>query len=241
MGDRWQVAFGVGVGCAVVSGALLYSIAALANAGARGRGETPRASGRREGAETQSLIPGRLQAVAATNGLVHSAAVAGVGGIFGPFVLHTLDLSLLHGSILLLPAIGTGAASMWLAGRRSRPGRRLRELALCYAVGAVTLAGLIFVESSAAFAIVAVGLGVAIGGATPLMGATILDVSHRGEARASILGWLFFAQGIGSVAGPVAVGVVISLLGVREAVAFLGAFDAVVVALLLGSSRVEAL
>jgi MFS family permease len=73
------------------------------------------------------------------------------------------------------------------------------------------------------------------------MGATILDVSHGGEQKASVLGWLFFAQGIGSVAGPVLVGLVISLLGVREAVGFLSAFDAGVVALLLLTSRVQPL
>jgi MFS family permease len=88
---------------------------------------------------------------------------------------------------------------------------------------------------------VALGLGVAIGGATPLMGATILDVSHSGQQKASVLGWLFFAQGIGSVAGPVLVGLVISLFGVREAVGFLSGFDAAIVVLLLLTHRLEPL
>ncbi len=238
LGESWQVAFSVGVVCAVVAGSLLYLVADIppARAGAIERGAWP---GRV--AEPVRAISGRLQAVAAADGLAHSAAIAGVGAVFAPFVLHTLDLTLLEGSILLLPAIGVGATSMYVAGRRSRPGRRLRELAICYSVGAVTLLVLAFVDAWWAFAIVALGLGVAIGGATPLMGATILDVSHGGEQKASVLGWLFFAQGIGSVAGPVLVGLMISLLGVREAVGFLSVFDVGIVALLLVTSRVEPL
>lgn len=240
LGDEWQLAFIVGIACAVVAGGLLFVVAGT---------PTPRGGVRPQSLPEQgtsapelpAAIPPRLQAVAASNGLMHSAAIAGVGGIFGPFVLHTLDLTLLEGSILLLPAIGIGALSMYFAGRHSRPGRRLRELALCYAVGAFTLFALAFVDVWYLFAIVGLGLGLAIGGSTPLMGATILDVSHRGEGKATVLGWLFFAQGIGSVAGPVLVGLVISFLGVREAVIFLSFFNGMVVALLLGTSRLEAL
>lgn len=242
IGDAWQVAFSVGVICALAAGILLYLVADVPTL-PRTRIHTVEHRGSAPDGlvEPPPPIPARLQGVAAANGLVHSAAIAGVGGIFGPFVLHTLDLTLLEGSILLLPAIGVGALSMFVAGRRSRPGRRLRELALCYAVGAVTLCALAFVDAWWAFALVALGLGVAIGGATPLMGATILDVSHGGQQKATVLGWLFFAQGIGSVAGPVLVGLVISLFGVREAVGFLSGFDAAIVVLLLLTHRLEPL
>jgi MFS family permease len=241
LGEQWQVAFSVGIMAAVVAGSLLYVVADIPVVRPSAGGLRERHAGPEHVAERVKAVPGRLQAVAAADGLVHSAAIAGVGAIFSPFVLHTLDLTLLEGSLLLLPAIGVGALSMFVAGHRSRPGRRLRELAVCYAVGAATLLALSFVDSWWAFGIVALGLGVAIGGATPLMGATILDVSHGGEQKASVLGWLFFAQGIGSVAGPVLVGLVISLLGVREAVGFLSAWEAGVVGLLLVTSRLEPL
>ena len=239
IGDAWQIAFIAGIGCALVAGSLLYIVAG-APAGRRGRASIAQEH-HAEPFAPQPPIPPRLQAVAATNGLMHSAAIAGVGGIFGALVLDRLDLTLLQGSIALLPAIGMGAIAMWFAGRHSRHGRRLRELALCYAVGAVGLFALAFTETWYAFAAVALLVGAAIGGATPLMGATILDVSHGGQGKATVLGWLFFAQGIGSVAGPVLVGLVISLLGVREAVVFLSLFNAATVALMLGSARLEAL
>ncbi len=238
LGDAWQVAFIVGIGCAVIAGSLLYLVAGVAS---RTRAETSAAERHPSPIQPPAPIAARMQAVAATNGLAHSAAIAGVGGVFGPFVLHTLDLTLLQGSIALLPGIGAGALAMWFAGRRSRHGRRLRELAVCYAIGAAGLLALAFTGAWYTFAGVALLLGVAIGGATPLMGATILDVSHGGEGKASILGWLFFAQGIGSVAGPVLVGLVISLLGVREAVLFLALFDVVIVGVLLASARLESL
>jgi MFS family permease len=130
---------------------------------------------------------------------------------------------------------------MWFAGRHSRPGRRLRELALFYGIGALGLVVLASVHHWYEFMGVALALGVSLGGATPIMGATMLDVSYSGERKASVLGWLFFAQGIGTVGGPLLVGVVISLLGVREAVAVLSLFEACFVGLLLVTYRLERL
>jgi MFS family permease len=177
--------------------------------------------------------------LAAGTGLFHSAALGGVGGVFGPFVLHTLDLSLFAASLMLIPAIIAGGLSMFVAGRRSRPGNRLRELAIFYSVGAVGLIVLAFVNTWYLFAIVGLTIGVSLGGASPLMGATMLDVSYGGARKASVLGWLFFAQGIGTVIGPFLVGFLISLAGVREAVAAVGVFEGVFVGLLLAAWRRE--
>lgn len=237
--DYWWAAFVAGATLAASAGILLRIVVNLvvSIAGQDRRPPEPDAPP----SDPPAPIPPRLQLVAAGTGLIHSAALGGVGGIFGPFVLHTLDLELIAASLLLLPAILVGGVSMWFAGRHSRPGRRLRELALFYGIGALGLVVLASVHHWYEFMGVALALGVSLGGATPIMGATMLDVSYSGERKASVLGWLFFAQGIGTVGGPLLVGVVISLLGVREAVAVLSLFEACFVGLLLVTYRLERL
>lgn len=154
----------------------------------------------------------------------HFVLMTATLAVFGPFVLRTLGLSLLHASILLMPAGLAGAGAMVVVGRRSKHGKRLREVALLYSVAAVALLAIAGVRSELLLAVGAIPFAIALGGAQPLLNASLLDVSHGGERlrTGSALGWLFFAEGLGSVVGPLLVGAVIAFGGVREGMVAVG-------------------
>ena len=60
----------------------------------------------------------------------HFAAVTATLAAFGPFVLRTLGLTLLQAGVLMVPAAAVAPPSMFVAGRRSNAGNRLREVAV---------------------------------------------------------------------------------------------------------------
>ncbi len=126
---------------------------------------------------------------------------------------------------------------MVIAGKKSTHGNRLREVALLYAVCAVSVLLESAVHHVWLFALIAIPLGLAFAGVQPLLNASLLDVSHAADRTGTVLGWLFFAEGLGSVVGPVVVGVVISMAGVRAGVVTLSIVDSVVVYLAVVGSR----
>jgi MFS family permease len=178
------------------------------------------------------------QLIAAAVIFAHFTAVTATLAAFGPFVLRTLDLTLLRTAVLLAPAAAVGAAAMFIAGRRSKEGNRLREVGILYAIGAVTVLVAATVTNVWVFAVVAIPLALAIAGAQPLLNASLLDVSQSADRTGTVLGWMFFAEGLGSVAGPMAVAVVISASdSVRASVVTLSILYSAVVFLAVGGSR----
>jgi len=154
---------------------------------------------------------------------LHFAVATSVAGVFGAFVLRTLDLPLLRGGILLVPAAGAGGLAMLLGGRLSRPGRRLLEVAAVYVAGSAGAAALAFADSEVAFALSALPLGLALGGAVPILNAAVLDVATSSGRTGRSLGWMFLAQGMGTVGGPAVAGGIMALRGPREALAAIAA------------------
>jgi len=154
---------------------------------------------------------------------LHFAVATSVAGVFGAFVLRTLDLPLLRGGILLVPAAGAGGLAMLLGGRLSRPGRRLLEVAAVYVAGSAGAAALAFADSEVAFALSALPLGLALGGAVPILNAAVLDVATSSGRTGRSLGWMFLAQGMGTVGGPALAGGIMALRGPREALAAIAA------------------
>ena len=184
----------------------------------------------------------RTKLVAGAMIFAHFVLVTATIAVFGPFVLRTLDLTLLHAGILLAPAGCAGALAMVVIGRRSRHGNRLREVALLYAVAAGAILIIAAVQEELVFGLAAIPFAIALGGAQPLLNASLLDVSHADQrvSTGTALGWLFFAEGLGSVAGPLLVGSVIALGGVREGMVALGLTGCgLAIGALLGSKTVR--
>ena len=209
----WQAAFGTGIVLAILSTAGLLRLASAPVLDAVGPTQAPPGE------------PGAQRAVrrfAFVFAFAHFAVMTALLGAFGPFALRTLGLSLLRIGFLLIPAAAGGAAAMYLAGRLSRHGRRLRELAGLYGLAAVAILAMCSVHNALLFGLFAIPLATALGGVYPLMNASVLDAARAGERSGSALGWLFFAEGLGSVAGPVAIGTMIDFGGVRTGLLGMG-------------------
>jgi hypothetical protein len=79
-----------------------------------------------------------------------------------------------------------------------------------------------------------VAVGIAMGGTTPLLNSSRIDLSTAGPRPGQVLGRLIFAEGLGSVVGPILIGLVISTGDIRAgAVVAAAAFAAL--ALLTGA------
>jgi predicted MFS family arabinose efflux permease len=227
---HWEAAFGVGVGLAAVSAILLLRLYPLHLHIGRYHNDLEQLPARSR-ADRQS------QVVAALVIFAHFVATTATIAVFGPFVLRVLGLSLFTAGLALVPAGAAGAITMIALGRRSRPGNRLREVALLYGIGAAAIFGLAAVDHTWVFIIVAIPLAVSIGGAQPLLNASLLDVSQSSQRTGRALGWLFFAEGLGSVIGPVLIGAVIAATDVRSGVIALGALDGLILLLAATGSR----
>ena len=232
----WQLAFGLAFVLASVAAALMGWLFF-------GR-KTPARGARRVVPDLQGSprMEQHTKVIAGTIIFAHFLLVTATIAVFGPFALRTLDLTLLHAGILLVPAGLAGAGSMVIVGRRSRHGNRLREVALLYALAAGAVFVTAGVKNELLFALLAVPFAIALGGAQPLLNASLLDVSHADErgSPGATLGWLFFAEGLGSVAGPLLVGGVIAIGGVREGMVAVGlAGCALAIGALLGSRAVR--
>lgn len=213
---QWRSAFVVALALAAVSAVML-------GRERRGHNSEHHAPPRPQavGAAAQRS-PLQRQLVAGTVVFLHFGMVSALVVAAGPFVLQLLDLTLLRAGILLAPAAVVGAATMFLAGRRSLHGRRFREAAVLYAVAAAAILATAPTSSALHFAIGMVPLAAALAGSQPLVNASIVDVAHLGQQPGRVLGWIFFAEGLGAAAGPAIVGVVIELNGVRAGVAAVG-------------------
>jgi predicted MFS family arabinose efflux permease len=231
--NYWRIAFFIALGLASVSSILLWR---LYPAGHRIGSSVPVA----EIATTP--VDRRRQLIAGAVIFGHFVAVTATIAVFGPFVVRTLDLSLLHAGVLLLPAGGVAAGAMFVAGRISKPDNRLREVAMLYAVGAIAVLFAAGVHSPWVFALVAIPLALSIGGSQPLLNASLLDVSHSADRTGTVLGWLFFAEGLGSVVGPMVIAEMIDVSGtVRAGVVLLSILDGGMVILALAGSRLTKL
>ncbi len=228
--EWWESAFLAALFMCTASAFLLLRLYPPRSRAGRGHQEPP-------AGDTVPPPIGRRRVVAAVVIFMHFVAMTATLAVFGPFILRSLHLSLLRAGFLLTPAAAVAALSMLASGRLSRHGNRLREVAVLYALGALVVLVCAFVHSPWVFAIVAIPLGVALAGAQPLLNASLLDVSHGGSDTGTVLGWLFFAEGLGSVAGPLIIGVVISAAGIREAVVVLSIIESLMVVLAAGSSR----
>lgn len=224
----WQAAFVAGIVLASVSSVLMFWLYPMAE---HARQANQPITGAAE--EEHS----RMQLVAAAVIFSHFVAVTATIAVFGPFVLRTLGMSLLHAGVLLIPAGAAGALAMLIAGKVSKHGNRLREVALLYALGALAVLAVSLVQNEFVFALVAIPLAISIGGSQPLLNASLLDVSHAADRTGVVLGWLFFAEGLGSVAGPLIVGIVIEFADVRAGVVTLSVIDALLVGLAMLGSR----
>lgn len=210
---HWQAAFGTGIVLALLSTAGLLLLASAPVLEAVGP------------TRARSAEPGSQRAVrrfAFVFAFAHFAVMTALLGAFGPFALRTLGLTLLQIGFLMVPAAAGGAAAMYLAGRLSRHGRRLRELAGLYGLAAAAILAMCGVHHSLLFGLFAIPLAIALGGVYPLMNASVLDAARAGERSGSALGWLFFAEGLGSVVGPVAIGTMIDFGGVRAGLLGMG-------------------
>ncbi len=236
---HWRLAFGVGFVLATVAAGLM---AWMFTGWRRNAGDDCADSTRATGAAGSPPMEHRTKVIAGTMLFAHFVLVTATIAVFGPFVLRTLSLSLLHSGLLLMPAGLAGAGAMVVVGRRSKHGNRLREVAVLYAVGAVAILTIAGVRDELFFALATIPFAIALGGAQPLLNASLLDVSHANERGnpGRALGWLFFAEGLGSVAGPLLVGGVIAFGGVREGVVAVGlAAGGLAIGALLGSKTVR--
>lgn len=194
--------FTLGVGLAVVSPALLLPAFPRGAAGRHERGEEAREAG--------SWRPGPAEAMAIAIAFGHFLCVNATIAALSPLALGRLDLSLLQLGVALAPAAAAGGLAMLIFGHRSREGRRMREAAPLYAIGA---AGLLLTSATTEwvwFAASMAAVGVTLGGTMPLLNASRIDLSAQTAAPGRMFGRLLFAEGLGSVVGPVAAGLVIA-------------------------------
>jgi predicted MFS family arabinose efflux permease len=227
----WETAFALGAALACIAFVLLFRLyPSGARIGQSSADET--AAGRPTNPKDR-----QSQVVAGMIIFAHFVAITGTIAVFGPYVLRVLGLSLFSAGVALIPAGVVGALTMILAGRRSRPGNRLREVAVLYSLGAAAVFGLVPITHVWVFVLVAIPLAAAVGGAQPLLNASLLDVSQSSRQTGRALGWLFFAEGLGSVAGPVLIGGVIAATDVRSGVAALGGLDVLIVIFAAAGSR----
>jgi MFS family permease len=179
--------------------------------------------------------PRRAEVATAAVVFMHFLAVNATVVAFGPFALDLLDLTLLQLTALLAPAALAGGLAMLVAGRRSEPGRRMREAMPLYALGALALLFAAMTSDWLWFGLGMVAVGIAVGGTTPLLNSTRIDLSTEGARPGQVLGRLIFAEGLGSVVGPILIGLVISTGDIRAgALAAAAAFAAL--ALLTGAT-----
>jgi len=185
------------------------------------QGTHPRARHKDEGPAPRASGLRRAETVAGAVVFTHFLAVNATIVAFSPFALDLLDLTLLKLSVLLAPAAVAGGLAMLVAGRRSRQGQRLRETSPLYALGAIALLLTTFTSHWAWFSLGMTAVGAAMGGTTPLLNSSRIDLSTAAPATGRVLGRLLLAEGLGSVAGPIAIGLVISVGDIRA-----GAFAA---------------
>lgn len=163
------------------------------------------------------------------------ACITAVAGSYGPYIRRTLDISLLHATILMVPAGAIALGSLALASRFSRPDRRFFEMAGLYAVAAVGAFALSATDAPVLAAVFAVIMAAGIGGISPIIAATMLDMGGN-TSRGFVIGSLMSVEGLGSIAGPGVAAATADLFGPRAAMALIGSILVALVGLTLFAS-----
>lgn len=216
-----DLVFGVGIVLAVASAALLLPAfprdsAEHGSAAGPARGIRGGAAGGIEETSTPAgWRPGRVEVMAIAIAFGHFLAVNATIAALSPLALGRLDLTLLQLGFALAPAAAAGGLAMLVVGRRSREGQRMREAAPLYALGAAGLGLAAALPQPVWFALGMVAVGITLGGTMPLLNASRIDLSSATSAPGRVFGRLLFAEGLGSVVGPVAAGLVIAAADVR--------------------------
>ncbi|MGE0227256.1 MAG: MFS transporter [Dehalococcoidia bacterium] len=224
-----ELVFTLSLGLGAASAALLLP--------AFPRGDTAAIEGAEEPRVPDGWRPARPEAMAIAIAFGHFLCVNATIAALSPLALGRLDLTLLQLGVVLTPAAAAGGLAMLVLGRRSREGRRMREMAPLYALGAAGLVLAAFVSDWAPFAVAMVAAGVTLGGTMPLLNASRIDLSAQTAAPGRILGRLLFAEGLGSVVGPVATGLVITASDERAGAVAAGVAFAVLAVLTAYTAR----
>jgi MFS family permease len=149
------------------------------------------------------------------------AAISSLAGVYGPFTRISLGIDLLTTVLLLIPTALAAAVSLFVASRKSRPQRRLKEMSILYSLAGAGALGLAAFPTPSIALVIAVALGAGAGGIGPIVAATVVDLSGTGQ-RGLVVGSLLAVEGLGSVAGPAIVGFITDLLSPRAGMAAIG-------------------
>ena len=171
----------------------------------------------------------------------HFSVMTALLVVFWPFALSLLGLSPLRAALLLVPAAMCGVLVLVVSGRVSRRGQRLRQAAALYALGAGGMAVMAGATNALWFAGAAVLVAPALAGAQPMLMASMIDISHLSRRSGTALGWLFSAEGLGGIAGPALVGIVIELSGVRTAMVAIALGTVLLAGITAAASRIARL
>ncbi len=166
------------------------------------------------------------------------AAISSLAGVYGPFTRISLGINLARTTLVLLPAGAAAAVSLYWMSKYSRPQRRLREMSVLYLLAGAGALGLAVSPTPWAALFVAIALGAGLGGIGPIVAATVVDLSGTSN-RGAIVGSLLAIEGLGSVAGPLTVGLVTDLLNPRAGMAAIGAIFVALVAVTASGVRRE--
>jgi MFS family permease len=216
LSSYWRLPFALGCALAL-AGALVLRRLPL-------RGELRPAAVRRTVAPAVTAPGPSLRVLTVV--FAHFAVGTGAVAACVPFALHTLNLSLVEAFVLLGPAIGCGALAMLIAGRRSQANGRFGEVIVLYAIASVALAAAGVAPGALAFGLIAIPIAASLAAAAPVINAALIDSARAGALPGTALGALFFAEGLGTVAGPAATSLVIQALNTRWAMVALGVFAA---------------
>lgn len=178
-------------------------------------------------------------------GLIAAGQFAVSGGFlvaFWPLVLRELDLRSVEIVWPLVPAGALTLVALASVARWSRPGRRLTEVAILYAIVATGLSLTAWTRSPLTLAVAMVFVIPAIAAAMSVVTAAVLDFSRLRRGTGWALGWLGSAEATGSLAGAGLTGLIIANSGPRGALFTLSATAAGLacatgVALLAGRAR----
>lgn len=228
LGDttHWRVPFGAGFALALATAIVL-----LPSKGA------PQAAGHSPHLPATNATPARRRTIATGLIFAHFAITSSLIAGLAPLMLKRLDLTLIQAGFALAPAAFGAVAGMYIFGSRSRAGGRLRQAGLLYLLAAAAIALIAVSPNGFVLAIGALPLGVALGGAQPVVNASLIDAARAEERSGVALGYLFFVEGLGSIAGPLLVGVAISLVAVRFGVMTIAAMAFAAAVMALATSR----
>jgi predicted MFS family arabinose efflux permease len=167
---------------------------------------------------------------------VDYAAITSLAGVYGPYVRITLGVTLFKAGLYLAPAGVAALIGLLLAAKLSRPGRRLQEMALLFALSAVGALGLATTVTPWIAGLFAMPLAAGAGGVGPIVAASMIE-QGGGASRGTVLGALMSIEGLGAVLGPGVVAAVINFAGPSAGLVVVGATFACLVPLSFAAAR----